>query len=113
MPSGPATGGFLCNIPGHADGGMTGTFTIEDPEPATAPEPPQAAEGDNAAGSGVLPLLELGAEAPSDSHMESAIILAVGMFLGAMVLVAGMLRFTRIADELEDGTLQALYAGDT
>jgi len=105
VPATAADGGFLCNIPGHADGGMTGTFTIEDPEPAaapppqTAPNPPAAPSGDTAAGSGILPPLQLGAEAPEDSHMQSAIVLAVGMFLGAMVLVAGMLRFSRVADE--------------
>ncbi len=91
---------FLCNIPGHAEAGMRGTFRIV----AAAPEP-------DAAGGARQPLATEGAQGgaiflPPETvdggnaaeYVLPAVLFAAGLVLAVMVLVTGMLRFARDLD---------------
>ncbi len=98
--------GVVCNIPGHAEGGMVGDLVVESvasPPPAAAeatpeapPVAPVAADGSQPiTASGVLPPVDVIAERERPSSLLPALVLAAGFVLAMAAFVTGMVRFSK------------------
>lgn len=84
VPGGRSVADFSCSLPGHAEAGMVGRVSIERAPVVTVPEAP------------TVPAQAIGlAESRGGASLQTAIIMAVGFFLGMMVLVTGMLQFMK------------------
>lgn len=86
VPGPDLAGDFRCSLPGHTEAGMAGTITID-----VAPQVKQRGGSDTPV-SLALPELD---EAGGSPTFTTAIIIAIGFFLGMMVLVVGMLQFMK------------------
>lgn len=90
---------FICNIPGHSDAGMTGTFKIVEPVPLTNEDAASAAAEPGPAtpkGAVFLPPEEVDR---AINFMTPALIFALGFALAVYVYINGMLRFARLVDD--------------
>ncbi|MFQ5524357.1 MAG: plastocyanin/azurin family copper-binding protein [Acidimicrobiia bacterium] len=84
VPGPDQSGDFFCSLPGHKESGMVGTMSID-----VAPMEPAGSDGPEAL---ALPELD---EAGGSPTVVTAIVIALGFFLGMMVLVVGMLQFMK------------------
>ncbi len=98
VPEATGAFGFVCNIPGHADGGMVGDLVVEpgaSPPPAPAEATPEVPPVAPVAEAGVLPPVEVIAERERPSSLLPSLVLAAGLVLAMAAFVTGMVRFSR------------------